>query len=253
MREPILRVEGLRVAYRDLVAVWDASLTVHPGELTVLVGRNGAGKTSFLSGVAGLIRSSGGSVELDGRDVTRLPGARRVPLGMALVQEGKRVFRKLTVRENLVVSLPRGARHGRAAEAAIREVFEIFPALADRPNRTASELSGGQQQMLAIGSALVSHPRVLLLDEPSSGLAPVVMEEILAVIAGLKRDGLAVVLVEQLLDEIGSDVADRVAVMDQGRIVLEGGIGDVSPGEISAAIGFADQIAEQETKERSAS
>lgn len=218
-REPVLRARGLATGYGDLRVVWDVSLDVWPGELTVLLGRNGAGKTSTLRALAGLNKASGGTVELDGADVTRTPAHRRVRRGLAYVQEGKRVFHRQTVEQNLIV----GGCTRRMSRSALRgeadRVYEIFPVLGEKRNVLAGDMSGGQQQMLAIGQALMAAPKALMLDEPSGGLAPVVVAQVMEQVARLKEHGIGVLLVEQAL-EASVRVADHIVVLDMGRVLV---------------------------------
>jgi branched-chain amino acid transport system ATP-binding protein len=218
--DPILTVEHLRLGYGDLTVVWDVSLNVYPGRTTALVGRNGAGKTTLLSGIAGLLRSRKGQVRLAGADVTKLPPWRRAQRGLVLVQEGKRILRSLTVQENLSLALHGvGVRRREAAER-LDETYARFPVLGDRRVMRAGSLSGGQQQMLAIAQALIAKPQVLLIDEPSSGLAPVIVHEILGIIDQLKTEGIGILLVEQLLEEVLSGVAQEVVLLEGGRVLL---------------------------------
>ena len=216
----VLSVEGLQVGYGDLTAVWEADLAVRPGRVLAVVGRNGAGKTTLLRGIAGLLRPTRGTVTLDGTEISALPPHRRGALGLSLVLEGKRIFRPLTVHENLQMGAFARRVGRRAADELMEEMYERFPALAGRRTARAGDLSGGQQQMLAIAQALMSRPRVLMLDEPSSGLAPAVVDQVFAIVAGLRSDGIGVVLVEQLVAEMLSGVADDVVVLDGGRVVL---------------------------------
>ncbi|WP_219418190.1 ABC transporter ATP-binding protein [Pseudonocardia nigra] len=223
--EPILRVEHLATGYDDLQVVWDVSLEVRPGRLTALLGRNGAGKTSTLRAISGLNRLTGGTVELAGEDVSRLPPHRRVRRGMAYVQEGKRVFHRQTVEQNLLLG---GYGRRRAAlRPSVDKVYDLFPVLAERRGLLAGAMSGGQQQMLAIGQALMAEPSLLLLDEPSGGLAPVIVAEVMDRVAELKRTGLGILLVEQAV-EAAVAVADDVALLDIGRVVLTAAAQDVA-------------------------
>ncbi|WP_072801620.1 ABC transporter ATP-binding protein [Rhodococcoides yunnanense] len=218
--EPLLSVQSLRVGYGDLTAVWDASLDLMPGRVLALVGRNGAGKSTLLLGVTGLLRPTQGRVLLGGRDITTVPPHRRGKLGLSLVMEGKRVFRPLTVEENLKVgTFSQGASRKESA-ALIDEMYQRFPMLAERRTKMAGDLSGGQQQSLAIAQALMSRPKVLMLDEPSSGLAPSVIDGVFDLIGTLKKDGIAILLVEQLVADMLGGVADDVVVLDGGRVVL---------------------------------
>lgn len=217
---PELDVVDLRVAYGDLVAVWGASLQLWAGSITALVGRNGAGKTTLLSGICGLLPARAGTVVLAGEDVTGLPPWKRVAKGLSLVQEGKRVFRELTVQENLVLGL-RGGKVPRSELAdRLHEIYDRFPVLAERRDHGAAELSGGQQQMLAIATALAAQPRVLLVDEPSSGLAPVFVDRVFEVLDELRSEGLAILLVEQLVEEVLGGIADHVVCLERGRVTL---------------------------------
>ncbi|TDC95595.1 ABC transporter ATP-binding protein [Actinomadura sp. 7K507] len=234
---PALDVADLRVAYGDLVAVWEASVRLAPGRITALVGRNGAGKTTLLSGICGLLPARSGSVVLDGRDITGLAPWRRVRGGMAIVQEGKQVFRDLTVHENLRVGLRgRRSRRGGGEAAVLEELYERFPALAGRRGHRAGALSGGQQQMLAIATALAARPRVLLVDEPSSGLAPVIIDQVFELLDELRADGLAILLVEQLVDELLGGIADDVVVLDRGRVTLRDQASNISAEAIADSI-----------------
>lgn len=244
-----LTVEGLRLAYGDVTAVWDASLSARPGTITALLGRNGAGKSTTLLGIAGLVKAAAGSVRLGAADVTRLPAWRRSRAGIALVPEGKRVFRDLTVTENLVVAAPRESARGRAGR--LEQAFTTFPRLAEFSQKLAGSLSGGQQQMLAIAAALMSEPPVLLVDEPSSGLSPIAFDEVLEVIVELKKTGISVVLVEQLVHEVMNGVADEVVVMDRGRIELHGSAADISIDQISRIIAHDSAVETPTAPERS--
>lgn len=216
---PALELADVSTGYGDLKVVHDLSFAVAHGAVTALLGRNGAGKTTTLRAIAGLNPVTSGSVLLDGKDVSRMPARKRVPLGLAYVQEGKRVFHRHTVEQNLVL----GAYSTRLSRGELAErldgAYARFPVLAGRRDVPAAGLSGGQQQMLAIAQALMSHPRVLLLDEPSGGLAPAVVGEVLASIRQLVEEGLAVILVEQAIS-FALALADDVVVMDLGRPAL---------------------------------
>lgn len=217
---PLLEVKNLATGYGDIRAVWDVSLLVYSGQLTALLGRNGAGKTTTLRAIAGLNRVSGGSISYRGEDISKLPAHRRVGMGMALVQDGKRVFHRLTVRDNLFLggySLGIGRR--KLPEKFAR-IYDIFPILSDRQNDIVGQMSGGQQQMLAIGQALMAEPQLLMLDEPSGGLAPAIVDELMEVLVTLKSTGIGVLLVEQQV-EASIDAADHVIVLDIGRVILD--------------------------------
>ena len=215
----LLEVEGVRIAYGDLVAVWDVSFDARAGEVTAIVGRNGAGKTTLMFGLAGVLRAVAGTVTLDGTDVTAMSSWERAAAGLSLVPEGKRVFRDLTVEENLLVGMPRKLRSSERRERC-QEVFARFPILADKQSALASALSGGQQQALAIASALLTRPQVLLVDEPSSGLAPTTVDALMSTLDELKRAGMAIVLVEQMIEDVITGIADEVVVIEQGRVVM---------------------------------
>jgi branched-chain amino acid transport system ATP-binding protein len=215
-----LVVRNLATGYGDIRAVWDVSLQVAPGEVTVLLGRNGAGKTTTLRAVAGLNRADGGSITFDGRDITGLPAHRRVGAGIGLVQEGKRIFRRRTVEENLLLGGYTRGLAKRKLRSELEPVYAMFPVLADRRHTAAGQMSGGQQQMLAIGRALMARPRLLLLDEPSMGLAPLLVAEIFRTIGELKASGATILLVEQNA-QAALLIADRGYVIESGRIVLQ--------------------------------
>jgi branched-chain amino acid transport system ATP-binding protein len=229
-----LEVSGLQLGYGDLTAVWDASFTVQQGRICALVGRNGAGKTTLLSGIAGLLPAKAGTVRLLGEDVGRRPAQARVKAGLTLVQEGRRIFRTLTVRENL--ELGAFGRRGRGAQMkdVLEEMYTRFPALGERPNVAAGALSGGQQQMLAIAQALVSRPQVLLIDEPSAGLAPVIVDEVHVAIRQLKDEGLTIVLVEQLIEDVLGNIADDVVMLEGGRVVLDAPAASLTVEDVSS-------------------
>jgi branched-chain amino acid transport system ATP-binding protein len=216
----LLSIRDLAAGYGDLRAVWDVSIDVHAGHIVALLGMNGAGKTTTLLAVLGLSRVMGGTIELAGKDLRGLPPYDRARLGIGLVQEGKRLFRQRTVEQNLMLggwTLPRPRRP--KLRAALQQAYDRFPVLADRRNEPAGSLSGGQQQMLAVAQALIPRPRVLMLDEPSAGLAPIVVAEVLDVVSGLRAEGIAILLVEQLVDA-ALEVADHVTVISRGRMAM---------------------------------
>jgi branched-chain amino acid transport system ATP-binding protein len=216
----MLTVEGLRVAYGAVQAVRGIDLAVEAGQIAVLLGPNGAGKSSTLRALMGLAPQTAGRITFDGRTILGLPPERIVRLGMTLVPEGRRVFADLTVDENLVAATT--ARRDRAAIAADRrQIFELFPVLHERLTQKAGSLSGGEQQQLALARALLSAARLLLLDEPSLGLAPMVVDAIFDRIVELRRRGLTILLVEQNVDR-ALDIADRGYVMTGGQIALAG-------------------------------
>jgi branched-chain amino acid transport system ATP-binding protein len=220
MTAPLLEVKNLATGYGDIRAVWDVSLTVHPGKLTAILGRNGAGKTTMLRAIAGLNRVGSGSITFRGEDIVGLRAHRRVGLGLALVQDGKRVFHRLTVQENLFLGgYTLGVGRRRMPEKVTR-IYDIFPMLGDRRNVVVGQMSGGQQQMLAIGQALMAEPSLLMLDEPSGGLAPSIVDEVMGILVTLKSAGMGVLLVEQQV-EAAIGVADHVVVLDIGRVILD--------------------------------
>ncbi len=219
----MLRVTGLRAAYDRLQVLHGVDVEVGPGELVAVIGANGAGKTTLLRAVSGLIRPTGGTVLVDGTDVTGWPAERITAAGLAHVPENRLVFPTLTVEDNLALGAYPRRRVPRAErEADLRRMWELFPRLADRTGQAAGTLSGGEQQMLAIARGLLSRPRLLVLDEPSLGLAPRVVSEIFAVLARLRtEERLSILLVEQNA-RAALRIADRAYVMDRGRVVMEG-------------------------------
>jgi branched-chain amino acid transport system ATP-binding protein len=212
----LLEATGLDCRYGLLQAVRGVSLHVEQGETVALIGANGAGKSTLLRTIAGAHRPHAGRIVFDGADITAMPAHRRVASGIALVPEGRRLFPGLTVEENL-----RAGANGRRGRWDVRSVLEVFPLLQARRHVVAANLSGGEQQAVAIGRALMSNPRLLLLDEVSLGLAPVVVDAVYRSLAGVIREGATVVLVEQDLTR-ALDVAGRVVCMLEGRVVLEG-------------------------------
>jgi branched-chain amino acid transport system ATP-binding protein len=214
-----LALKGIDAFYGDSHVLHGVSLCLQEGRLLGLLGRNGAGKSTSMNVAMGMVTPRRGSVSVFGTDLTGAPPEAIAAQGVALVPQGRRIFRSLTVRENLAVAAtkPRAAR----ASWSLAEVYRMFPRLEERAHQIAGYLSGGEQQMLAIGRALVSNPRVLLMDEPSEGLAPQIVGEVMATIRRLKADGLSIRLVEQSAKLI-FDVADDIAVLNTGRIVTEG-------------------------------
>jgi branched-chain amino acid transport system ATP-binding protein len=224
-----LSLTNVEVAYGAISAVKGISVDVAPGELVALVGSNGAGKTTTLRTVSGLLRPRAGTIRYGDVDLTRLPPHQIVALGICHSPEGRQIFASLTVRENLMLGTVR--REDRKDQASISadldRVFGYFPILRERFGQTGGTLSGGEQQMLAIGRALMAKPRLLLLDEPSLGLAPVLVDRIFAVVAQLKADGTTILLVEQNARK-ALQVADRAYVLETGRIVLSGKAADLA-------------------------
>lgn len=217
---PLLRLRGLRVAYGPIQAVKGIDLELFPGELVCLIGANGAGKTSTLNSLAGTLKASGGEILYQGQRINDLPAHQRVRRGLALVPEGRGIFTRLTVEENLRMGAY--ARRDQAAiEADLERVLDLLPRIRERLAQVAGTLSGGEQQMLAVGRALLSRPRLLLLDEPSMGLAPRVVENLFEWVRTVARQGVAVLLVEQKAN-LALEFAQRAYVMDGGRLVLSG-------------------------------
>jgi ABC-type branched-subunit amino acid transport system ATPase component len=213
----LLRVEQLGVRYGRVAAVQDVSLALEPGRVLAILGRNGAGKSSLLNAIAGLVRPSQGRIFWRERDISRESAARRVQTGIALVPEGRRIFPELTIRENLRLGGFRLAAHDFAGQAD--RVLGLFPVLAGRYDEPAGRLSGGQQQMLAVGRALMSGASLLLLDEPSLGLAPLVVDELYDQLQGLVEQGQTIILVEQHVHR-ALRFADQAIVLNLGRVVL---------------------------------
>jgi branched-chain amino acid transport system ATP-binding protein len=212
-----LEVRSLNVAYGSVPAVSDVSFRVEAGEIVGLIGPNGAGKSTTLHALTGLVQATSGDVLLDGRSLRGMPPERIAAAGMALVPEGRRLFAELTVEENLRLGL--AARRDAGEAEAVAEVFELFPALVDARRRAAGVLSGGQQQQLAIARALVSGPSVLLLDEPSLGLAPTVVDLVFSTLQEIRERGIAVLLVEQRAQRTVA-LADRTHVLANGELRL---------------------------------
>ena len=211
-----LLIENLGVRYGDAIALSDTTLVLAPGGRIGIVGRNGAGKSSLLKAIAGTVKASSGTVHLDGVEITKRPAHDRVKRGITLVPEGRRVFPSLSVENNLRVgsfSSPKGFRERSA------EVYELFPVLAERRKQAAATLSGGEAQMLAIGQALMSGPKIVLLDEPSLGLAPIVVASVLDTMSKLSARGISVLLVEQSV-RLAQRFADELYVIDGGHMQL---------------------------------
>ncbi|MBI2466495.1 MAG: ABC transporter ATP-binding protein [Candidatus Rokubacteria bacterium] len=217
----MLEVSGLRVRYGNVVAVNGVSLAVADGEIVAVIGPNGAGKTSTLRAISGLVRPSAGRIVFDGTDIAGWKAHRVVGLGLSHAPEGRRLFPQMSVLENLRMgAYLRG--NGGAVERTLAEVVARFPRLAERRHQRAGTLSGGEQQMLAIGRALMAEPRMLVLDEPSFGLAPMVVQEIGRIIEGINRDRKVTVLLVEQNARMALAISSRTYVMETGRIVLDG-------------------------------
>jgi len=216
----MLELKTVRVNYGHAVALWDLSMSVAAGELLVVVGPNGAGKSTLINAIAGVHPASAGSVLLEGEELRALPAHRYCERGIALVPEGRRLFANMSVRENLELgSYLRAPR--RARQQSLERVCALFPAVEQKLGQPAGTLSGGQQQMVAIGRALMAQPRLLLLDEPSLGLAPSIVLDMFRAIRAIHAQGIAVLLVEQNV-AMALDIAERAAVLEEGRLVASG-------------------------------
>jgi branched-chain amino acid transport system ATP-binding protein len=213
-------VHDLQVAYGQARALWGVSLTLRERELLCVVGPNGAGKTTLIHTLAGVLRARGGRIMFEGRDITALPPHRFCEAGIAVVPEGRRLFASMSVLENLEIGSLLGAAKAKRSES-IEAVLALFPALKPKLAQAAGELSGGQQQMVAIGRALMARPRLLLLDEPSLGLSPLIVQEMFNAIRRVNEAGTAVLLVEQNV-ATALRVAHRAYVLEEGRMVAEG-------------------------------
>jgi branched-chain amino acid transport system ATP-binding protein len=219
-----LTLEGINALYGDSHVLYDVSFRLAPGRVLALLGRNGAGKTTCMSAVIGFLPPRNGEVRLFGEPVARLAPEAISRKGIGLVPQGRRIFPTLTVRENLTVA--QQLRPGVERPWTVEGVFELFPRLHERHAQSAGSLSGGEQQMLAISRALMGNPRVLLMDEPSEGLAPLIVAEVGRTIARLKREGQSIVLVEQNV-KLALELADDVVILNTGRVVFAGGVDEV--------------------------
>ena len=216
----LLEARNLHIGYGDAPAVWDVSLDVGAGEIVAVIGPNGAGKTPLINAIAGLLRCRRGELRFDGADMTSVRAHDYCSHGIALVPEGRRLFAKMSVEENLELGCYLPAARTRR-EPSLERVYGLFPILRDKRAQPAGELSGGQQQMVAIGRALMARPRIVLFDEPSLGLAPTIVDDMFEIIARVREEGSAVLLVEQNVLK-ALDIADRAYVLEQGRIVSAG-------------------------------
>ena len=213
----MLVVRGLRSGYGKIEVLHDVDVAIEEGQIVTLIGANGAGKTTLLKTISGLIRPTGGSIEFNGENIARRPPHKIVALGLSQVPEGRAILKRMSVLENLRM----GAFVRTDSEVGhdIENIFERFPVLGERRSQIAATLSGGEQQMLAIGRALMGNPRVLLMDEPSEGLAPQIVAEVMATIRKLKESGLSIVLVEQN-PQLVFDVADDIVILNTGRVAV---------------------------------
>ncbi len=234
MTEPLLQVDAIDVFYGDVQVLYGLSLTVYPGEIVTLLGSNGAGKTTTLRAIAGLRPPRSGDIRFRGRSLAAVPASARADLGIALVPEGRELWPQLTVRENLELGAY-GARARPHAARNLDRVLALFPRLGERRRQLAGSLSGGEQQMCAIGRALMSEPTLLMLDEPSLGLAPLLVDQVMRTVAELHAGGMTVLLVEQNLHQ-ALEIAQRGTVIETGRVRLAGSSAELAGNpEIRAA------------------
>ena len=226
MAEPLLAIEGLSAGYGDVRVLWDISLTVEAGEIACIVGSNGAGKTTLLRTISGLVRASSGHIRMAGEDLTRLPADQILSRGIAHVPEGRRLFRGLTVRDNLML----GAYLRRDEAEITRDldyVYALFPILRERQRQDATTLSGGEQQMCAVGRGIMSRPRLLMIDELSLGLAPMLVERLSEALLEINRSGITVLLVEQDV-MTAFELARHGFVIETGRVGMHGATKDLA-------------------------
>ncbi len=220
MSEPLLKISGIHVSYRDVQVLHDISLDVAEGEILTVIGPNGAGKSTLLRTITGFDHPSSGSIEFKGAEINMLPPEKTVRLGLTIVPEGARVFSDMSVLDNLKMgSYIKRARESR--EQTLEQVFQLFPRLQERMDQKGGTLSGGERQMLAIGRALMSIPKLLLLDEPSLGLAPMLVDSVFKAIKDISDSGVTVMLVEQNVN-CSLEISHRAYVLENGRIVMEG-------------------------------
>jgi branched-chain amino acid transport system ATP-binding protein len=219
----MLKIRNLRSGYGDLRVLKSVSLHVSAGEIVAIIGANGAGKSTLLNSISGLVRPFSGSVVFKSNEITKIPAEKIVTIGCSLVAEGRKLFAPMTVRENLVLGgyIRRNAKTGKSVNESLASVYTLFPRLKEREHQLAGTMSGGEQQMLAIGRALMSEPDLIMMDEPSMGLAPLVIRDIFGVIIKLRGLGKTVLVVEQNARAI-LKIADRGYVMETGSLVLEG-------------------------------
>jgi len=228
----MLEIDGVVTSYGMIQALRGVSLTARAGEVTCILGPNGAGKTTLLYTIAGILKPRSGSIRFEGRELGGMPASRIVGHGVSLVPENRLVFAHMTARENLLAGgYARLARDRRGVESDVGAMLDRFPVLRQRAGQLAGTLSGGEQQMLAVARALMARPRLLMMDEPSLGLAPMIVEQIFEIVAGLNRDGMSVLLVEQNA-RMALTVAHRAYLLEQGRIAFEGAPSEVAANEV---------------------
>ena len=224
----MLAVKGIEAYYGISQVLFGMELEVGPGEVVTLLGRNGMGKTTTLNSIMGIVRSRGGAITFNDRDISSLPSFRIAQLGLGLVPEGRQVFPNLTVHENLVATAAN--RHGHANAWTLGRVFEMFPELESRQSSMGNLLSGGEQQMLAIGRALMTNPQLLILDEATEGLAPLIRHEIWACLERLKGEGLSILVVDKNIADLAR-LADRHYIIEKGKVVWSGSSGELTADE----------------------
>lgn len=230
MPEPMLEINRLNAHYRDFQALYDVDMTLNAGEVLAIIGANGAGKTTLMRSISGLMGNGAGQIRFRGQDISSLRADQVAALGIALVPEGRQLFRSLSVEENLII----GGQIGRKGPWNVQAVFKLFPILEERRAVPATSLSGGQQQMVAIGRALMANPDLILFDEISLGLAPIIIKDIYAALPGIISEGMSAMIVEQDITKALS-VSNRLYCLQEGRVSLEGASGAVSRAEISRA------------------
>ena len=230
MATSALALDNVDAFYGDSHVLHGVSFTLGQGRLLGLLGRNGAGKSTCMSVIVGLLAAKLGDISVFGKSVSRMPPELIADRGVALVPQGRRIFRSLTVRENLIVAARNGNGNGKKSAWTEESVFELFPRLRERRSQLAAHLSGGEQQMLAIGRALMNNPRVLLMDEPSEGLAPQIVAEVMGTIRTLKASGLSILLVEQN-PKLVFDIADDVVILNSGEIALVDSAKAINPND----------------------
>lgn len=219
----MLRIENLESGYDNLKVIQNLSIQVNPGEIVSIIGANGAGKTTLLKTITGLLRPLSGKILFDGQDISRTSTQKIVYLGCSLVPEGRQVFAPMTVRENLILGgyVQYKRKQGKAVLQDLERIYQLFPRLMERETQFAGSLSGGEQQMLAIGRAMMARPKLVMMDEPSMGLAPLVIKEIFSIVRMLRDEGATVLLVEQNA-KAALRLADRGYVLETGKVILEG-------------------------------
>ena len=224
-QQALLKVNNIDVFHGSFQALWDVSLAVHPGEIVALIGANSSGKSTLLDTISGIIHPTKGSIEFEGKDITHLNPYQIVTLGISQVPEGRRLFPNMSVLDNLII----GSYSSRARsnwKQNLERVYDLFPRLAERRNQLAKTLSGGEQQMLALGRCLMSDPKLMLLDEMSLGLAPIVINELYKVLREIRQRGITILFVEQNVRR-SLEEADRAYIMKTGRVVMGGNVADL--------------------------